>query len=58
MNTNETKVIASENDDSQTQIVIPIKNTSPKKIVCEVCGYANPEYTAQCKKCSNYLQRS
>ena len=47
-------------NDSQTpsQIVIPINNVTPKKWICEVCGYANPEYTAQCKKCSNYLQRS
>lgn len=31
---------------------------SPKEeklIVCDVCGYANPPYTAICKKCSNYL---
>lgn len=24
-------------------------------IVCEVCGHANPKYTALCKMCSNYL---
>ena len=40
------------------QIVIPLNNIPQKKWICEVCGYANPEYTAQCKKCSNYLQRS
>jgi hypothetical protein len=29
----------------------------PKKerIVCDVCGYANPAHTALCKMCSNYL---
>ena len=42
----------------QSQIVIPINNPTPVKWICEVCGYANPEYTALCKKCSNYLQRS
>lgn len=45
-------------DATPSQIVIPINNAQPKKLICEVCGYANPEYTAQCKKCSNYLQRS
>ncbi len=43
---------------SQPQLIIPISNQEPKKIVCDVCGYANPDYTAQCKKCSNYLKRS
>ena len=28
-----------------------------EKIICEVCGYANPKYTAICKKCSNYLTK-
>lgn len=39
--------------------VLPVFFTAPasseKRIVCELCGYANPEFTAQCKKCSNYL---
>ena len=38
--------------------ILPYKVEDSKKIVCEVCGYANPEYTAICRKCSNYLQRS
>ena len=25
-------------------------------VVCDVCGYANPEETAICKMCSNYLK--
>ena len=25
-------------------------------VICEVCGYANPEKTAICKMCSNYLK--
>ena len=39
------------------QVVIQQKTEDPKKVVCEVCGHANPEYTAICKMCSNYLQR-
>ena len=31
-------------------------NESEKYVVCEVCGYANPEKTAMCKMCSNYLK--
>ncbi len=42
----------------QPQIVVPTNNIEQKKWVCEVCGHANPEYTALCKKCSNYLERS
>ena len=41
----------------EEQLIIPYKVEETKKIVCEVCGYANPDYTAICKKCSNYLQR-
>ena len=40
------------------QAAIPIvqcENTNDKKIVCPVCGHANPEHTAICKMCSNYL---
>lgn len=47
-----------EEKGQQTQIFVPIKEQEPKKIVCDVCGYANPDHTAICKKCSNYLQRS
>ena len=25
-------------------------------VICEVCGHANPEKTAICKMCSNYLE--
>ncbi len=58
MNKNDSKITTSA-EQSPQQIVIPLNNVvAPKKWICEVCGYANPEYTAQCKKCSNYLQRS
>ena len=48
------KEVSTEN--LQPQIVVPT-NVEQKKWICEVCGYANPEYTALCKKCSNYLER-
>ena len=38
-------------------LLVPYKNESKKYIVCEVCGHANPEYTALCEMCSNYLTR-
>lgn len=43
---------------SEQQVAIPIvpcEATEPKRIVCPMCGHANPDYTAICKKCSNYL---
>ena len=37
-------------------IIVPYSvQKSEKKIICPVCGHANPEYTAMCKMCSNYL---
>lgn len=42
-------------EEIQPKIIIPATSVLQKKRICEVCGYANPEYTAQCKKCSNYL---
>lgn len=30
-------------------------NKKAETIVCEVCGHVNPEKTAICKNCSNYL---
>lgn len=47
-----------EEQQKEVSTILPYRIEEPKKIVCEVCGYANPEYTAICKKCSNYLQRS
>ena len=26
------------------------------RVICEVCGHDNPENTAICKMCSNYLK--
>ena len=42
---------------TQEKIIIPYKVENQKMIVCEMCGYANPEYTAICKNCSNYIER-
>ena len=30
-------------------------NFGAKMIVCDMCGHANPEFTALCQMCSNYL---
>ena len=43
-----------ESADSKTVVVTSA--TPPKVILCEVCGHANPENTAMCKMCSNYLE--
>ena len=52
------KTISKESlvEDKTPEIVILQQdNKKESKIVCAVCGYANPEYTAICKNCSNYL---
>ena len=36
-------------------LFISCNNKKEETIVCEVCGHVNPEKTAICKKCSNYL---
>ena len=40
------------------QGTLVLKADAPKEkfIICEVCGQANPENTAMCKMCSNYLK--
>ena len=39
-------------------ILIPYEQKDKKYVLCDMCGHANPEYTAQCEMCSNYLTRS
>ena len=39
------------------QIVVANAVPPEKKVVCDMCGYANPENTAICIMCSNYLER-
>ena len=39
-----------------TPVYVPITQEKEKKIICDVCGHANPEYTALCEQCSNYLK--
>ena len=36
-------------------VFVPYQNEKKTLVVCEVCGHANPQYTALCEKCSNYL---
>lgn len=36
-------------------VLVSCNNDKTEMVVCEVCGHANPEKTAICKKCSNYL---
>lgn len=42
--------------ESVEKTVLIAQNEKEKFVVCEVCGYANPEKTAICKMCSNYLK--
>ncbi len=44
-----------ENDGNRTIVLQTQENE--KLVVCDVCGFANPQYTAICKKCSNYLEK-
>ena len=37
-------------------IFVPWKQEKEKVIVCEMCGHKNPEDTAMCEMCSNYLR--
>ncbi len=42
-------------DEKQTAVPIVECENNEIRIVCPVCGHANPNYTAICKMCSNYL---
>ena len=37
-------------------VLVPCAPQPQKFIVCEVCGHKNPEHTAMCEMCSNYLK--
>ena len=37
---------------NNSQLIVP----KEEKIICEVCGHANPEFAAVCQMCSNYLK--
>ncbi len=58
---NETKTKPNEKQSSRLEnacpIFVPYKTEEKIMIVCEVCGHANPQYTALCEKCSNYLTK-
>lgn len=54
----ETNNLVKPTDKQQTAEPTPVILTCKQEeemIVCEVCGHANPKYTALCKMCSNYL---
>lgn len=54
----ETNNLVKPTDKQQTAETTPVILTCKQEeemIVCEVCGHANPKYTALCKMCSNYL---
>ena len=51
----ETNSTAKEQETFEKTVLIAQKEKE-KLVVCEVCGYANPEKTAICKMCSNYLK--
>ena len=38
-------------------VLVPCAPQPQKFIVCDMCGHKNPEYTAMCEKCSNYLEK-
>lgn len=37
-------------------VFVPYVPEPQKYIVCDMCGHKNPEYTALCEMCSNYLK--
>ncbi len=55
----EAKSMNEKKEESTLNKQIVVANAVPpeKKVVCDMCGYANPENTAICIMCSNYLER-
>jgi ribosomal protein L40E len=51
----ETNSVANEQEAFEKTVLIAHKEKD-NLVICEVCGYANPEKTAICKMCSNYLK--
>ena len=51
----ETNSVVGEKEAFEKTVLIAQKEKERIEI-CEVCGYANPEKTAICKMCSNYLK--
>ena len=43
---------------SEQQAFLITQREKEQFIICDMCGYANPENTAICKKCSNYLEEN
>lgn len=38
-------------------VLVPCAPPTQKYIVCDMCGHKNPEHTAMCEMCSNYLSK-
>jgi hypothetical protein len=53
-NKDKTEKLSAECDGAKTVIVNHTEK--PAVIICDVCGHVNPENTALCKMCSNYLK--
>ena len=51
----ETNVESKEQEVPEKTLLIAQKEKE-KFVICEMCGHANPENTALCKMCSNYLK--
>ena len=51
----EEKSTTKEQEPFEKTVLITQKDQE-RLVICEVCGYANPEKTAICKMCSNYLK--
>ena len=47
----------SNSAENNYSILIPCNHEEKIKVVCDVCGHANPQYTALCEMCSNYLTK-
>ena len=53
---NKSDAIAEASTSEEKIIVVTHEKTKQIMLICDVCGYANPEHTAICKMCSNYLE--
>ena len=37
-------------------VLVPCEREKERVIICDMCGHKNPEDTALCEMCSNYLK--
>ena len=50
------KLIETVEKSIEQKRIVLAQEKEEKVTICEVCGYANPQKTAICKMCSNYLE--